>query len=80
MIEIFPASKVLVDSLNAKEELLVCVRGEKGTVLFITELAKYLKARTRGRATAKPAHKGMATQCRRANHDHQLVQPKPARH
>lgn len=54
MIEIFPASKVLVDSLNASEELLVCARGEKGTVLFITELAKYLKAQSRGRAIAKP--------------------------
>lgn len=49
MIEIFPASKVLVDSLNASEKLLVCVRGEKGTLLFITELEKYLKAQGRGR-------------------------------
>ena len=53
MIEIFPASKVLVDSLNASEELLVCLRGEKGTLLFITELGKYLKAQGRGRPTAK---------------------------
>lgn len=53
MIEIFPASKVLVDSLNTSEDLLVCVRSEKGTLLFITELEKYLKAQSRGRRTAK---------------------------
>jgi len=53
MIEIFAASKVLVDSLNTSDELLVCVRGEKGTVLFITELKKYLKGRGRGRSTGK---------------------------
>lgn len=54
MIEIFPASKVLVDSLNGREKLLVCVRGEKGSLLFITELEKYLKAQGRGRRTARP--------------------------
>ena len=55
MIEIFPASKVLVDSLRTSDELLVCVRGEKGTILFVTELTRYLKAKSRGQPAAKLA-------------------------
>ena len=53
MIEIFSAQKLEVASLPGEDDFLICVRGEKGTVLFITELAKYLKGRGRGLANAK---------------------------
>ena len=68
MIEIFPASKLQVASSAASEQLLVCVRGEKGTVLYITELAKYLKVRSSRRAPIKPAHRKLAATLNRRTH------------
>ena len=47
MIEIFPVSKIEIDSLGTHEELLVCLRDPKGKLLLITELKRYLKIRSR---------------------------------
>lgn len=49
MIEIFPASKISVDSFGNHEELLVCIRDGKGRLILITELKRYLKTRGNGK-------------------------------
>ena len=48
MIEIFPASKIRVDSFGSHEDLLVCIRDGKGRLMLITELTRYLKDRRSG--------------------------------
>jgi len=44
MVEIFSGRKLKVTSLPGDDDLLVCIRGEKGNLLLITELEMYLKA------------------------------------